>query len=138
MAEEKSVRVGPDKEVLIKPALAERPALGPAVAEVRITAPWWPGRERRNVIRFLDALATAFRIRARDEADINVVGEGNRVVVRRRLPGGGDEVRFEREGKRHAVLFCDRRELENLYALGLLTKAQVAWPGRNAKTPYNR
>lgn len=128
MEKDKRVKINDGREALLQPELAERPPLGPPVAEVRFRAPWWPGRTRARVIAFLDALVAAFRIRACDEKDLVVLAEGNRVVVRRTLPDGSCEVRLEREGKGRALLRCDRRELDNLYHLGILAKAEVAWP----------
>lgn len=125
MAEERQLDVGAGRRALLKPELEERPALGTVVAIVRIAAPWWPGAARRKTIRFLDGLVAAFRIRARDEPELTVTGEGARVVVRRKLERGRDEVRFERDGRARGMLYCDRRELENLHALGILDRAKV-------------
>jgi len=130
MAQEKTIDVGPGKQAVLKPELAERPPLGPVVAVVHVEAPRWPGRKRRQTVKFLDGLVAAYRIRARDEKDIAVVGEKNRVVVRRRLAEGVDEIRFERTARGRAILYCDRRELENLYAVGILKQARVVWPNR--------
>ncbi len=133
MTEEKVVDVGPGTQAVIKPELNRRPPLGAVVAMVYIEAPWWPGSNRRRTVAFLDALVGAFRLRARDEADLAVLGEKNKVVVRRRLPDGIDELRFEREARGRAKLYCDRRELENLYALGILKHAKVIWPDKNER-----
>jgi hypothetical protein len=127
----KKIKIG-RREVEVRPELGERPPLGPVVAEVRINVPWWRWRAYRRTTAFMNALVAAFRIRARDEADLTVNGDGDRVVVRRRFADGSDEVRFAREGPARATLYCDRRELENLHALGLLAKAQVAWPKKQA------
>lgn len=125
MAEERQIDVGAGRQAVLKPELETRPALGPVVAVVRIAAPWWPGAGRRKTIKFLDGLVAAFRIRARDEPELLITGEGKRVVVRRKLEGGRDEVRFERDGTARGVLYCDRRELENLQALGILDRAKI-------------
>lgn len=125
MVEEKQLDVGAGRQAILKPELEERPAFGPVVAVVRIAAPWWPGAARRKTVQFLDGLVAAFRIRARDEPELIITGEGARVVVRRKLEGGRDEVRFERDGRARGVLYCDRRELENLHALGVLDRAKV-------------
>ena len=125
MADEKQVDVGAGRQAVLKPELEERPALGPVVAVVRISTPWWAGGARRRTIQFLDGLVAAFRIRARDEPDLTVTGEGGRVVVRRELEDGRGEVRFERDGRARGVLYCDRRELANLHALGVLDRAKV-------------
>jgi hypothetical protein len=128
MTEGKKIDVGGGRQAVLKPELEERPELGPIIAIVRIAAPWWPGAARRKTVRFLDALVAAFRIRARDEPELKVTAGGSRVVVRRELPGGRAEVRFERDGRGRAVLYCDRRELDNLHALGLLARAKVILP----------
>jgi len=125
MAEEKQIDVGAGRQAVLKPELEARPVLGPVVAVVRIAARWWPGSGRRKTVRFLDGLVAAFRIRARDETELVITGDGDRVVVRRKLGGGRDEVRFERDGRARGVLYCDRRELENLHALGILGRAKV-------------
>jgi hypothetical protein len=125
MPDDKQIDLGAGRQAVLKPELEARPALGPVVAVVRIAAPWWPGAGRRKTIRFLDGLVAAFRIRARDESELKITGEGDRVVVRRELEGGRDEVRFERDGRARGVLYCDRRELENLHALGVLDRAKV-------------
>jgi hypothetical protein len=125
MPEEKQIDLGAGRQAVLKPELEKRPVLGPVVAVVRIAAPWWPGAGRRKTIQFLDGLVAAFRIRARDETELRITGEGDRVVVRRELEGGRDEVRFERDGRARGVLYCDRRELENLHALGILERAKV-------------
>lgn len=126
----KTVTLSRDREAVLVPELEERPPLGPIVAIVKIRAPWWPGAKRKNTIAFLDGLVAAFRIRARDELDLRIVAEGTRVVVRRLLPSGEQEVRFERANKKEAVLYCDRRELDNLHALGLLDGARVTLPAK--------
>jgi hypothetical protein len=128
MAEEKTLDAGAGRRAVLKPELEQRPPLGPVVAVVRFSAPWWRGAARRRVVKFLDGLVAAFRIRARDEADLTVTEEGGRVVVRRRLEGGRDEVRLERDGRARGTLHCDRRELENLHALGVLAGAKVFRP----------
>jgi hypothetical protein len=125
MAEEKKVDVGGGRQAVLKPELDERPSLGPVVAVVRVAASWWRRTARRKTIMFLDGLVAAFRIRARDEAGLTVTGDGTRVVVRRKLEHGRDEVRFERDGRASGTLYCDRRELENLHALGILDRAKV-------------
>jgi hypothetical protein len=78
--------------------------------------------------KFMDGLVAAFRIRVADEADLTLTEEGSRVVVRRKLAGGHYEVRFERDGRARGTLHCDRRELENLHALGVLAGAKVYRP----------
>jgi len=133
MTGEKIVDAGGGRQAVLKPTLAERPALGPVVAAVVIKAPWWPGPARRRVVVLLDAVAGAFRLRARDEKDLDVLGERNKVVVRRRLPNGETELRFERRSRGWATFYCDRRELENLYALGILKQARVVWPDKNER-----
>ena len=117
----------------MKPQLEDRPPLGPVVVVVRFAAPWWRVAARRRVAKFLDGLAAAFRIRARDEPDLTVTEEGNRVVVRRRLENGRTEVRLERDGRARGTLYCDRRELENLYALGIVAGARVYRPEKEEK-----
>ncbi len=123
--EEKKIDIGAGREVILKPELAERPALGPAIAEVRLKAPWWPGKSRRKIIALIDGLVAAFRLRARGEPEVTISGKGDRVVVRRRRENGSDEIRLARESRTRATLYCDRRELENLYALGVLARAKV-------------
>lgn len=125
MAEEKQIDIGAGRQAVLKPQLEERPALGPVVAIVRMATPWWAGRARRKTVQFLDGLVAAFRIRARDEPELLITGEGDRVVVRREFDDGRSEVRFERDGRARGVLYCDRRELENLHALGVLDRAKV-------------
>lgn len=117
----------------MKPELEERPPLGPVVAVVRFAAPWWRGVARRRIAKFLDGLTAAFRIRARNEPELTVTEEGNRVVVRRRLEDGRAEVRLERDGRARGTLYCDRRELENLYALGVVAGAKVYRPEKKEK-----
>ncbi len=117
----------------MKPELGERPPLGAIVAVISFGAPWWRLRARRKLAKFFDGLVAAFRIRARSEPELTVVGEGGRVVVRRRLKDGRDEVRLERDGRARGTLYCDRRELENLYALGILAGAKIFRPGVAAK-----
>jgi len=128
MVREKKVKLGSGREAVLKPELAARPLLGPVVAAVRLVAPWWPGPRRRKTIQFLDALLAAFRLRAADEPELEIVGEGARVVVRRTMGEGRTEVRFERESRSRGTLYCDHRELENLYALGILKGAAVYRP----------
>ncbi|UCH78404.1 MAG: hypothetical protein JSU81_00205 [Candidatus Coatesbacteria bacterium] len=128
MDREKKVTLGPGREAVVKPELEARPPLEPVVAAVRLVAPWWPGAQRRKTIQFLDALLAAFRVRARDEPDLEVVEEGARVVVRRTLGEGRTEVRYERESRTRGTFYCDHRELENLYALGILKGARVYRP----------
>jgi hypothetical protein len=125
MADEKQIDVGAGRQAVLKPELEERPALGPVVAIVRIATSWWAGSARRKTVRFLDGLVAAFRIRARDEPNLTVTGEGARIVVRREFDDGRSEVRFERDGRARGVLYCDRRELANLHALGVLDRAKV-------------
>ena len=131
--EEKTVNAGAGRRAVLKPELVERPPLGPVVAVVRFSAPWWRPATRRRVTKFLDGLVAAFRIRAVDEADLTLTEEGSRVVVRRRLAGGHGEVRFERDGRASGTLHCDRRELENLHALGVLAGAKMFRPNNAAK-----
>jgi hypothetical protein len=131
--EEKKVGLGAGREAVLKPELEERPPLGPIVAAVRIVAPWWPGAGRRKTIKFLDGLVAAFRIRARDEAGLTVTEDGDRVVVRREVAEGRYETRFERDRRTRGTLYCDRRELENLGALGILAKAEVIRPREGEK-----
>jgi hypothetical protein len=134
MADERRVDVGGGREAVVKPELKERPALGPVTAIVKLAAPWWPGRPRKKMIAFIDGLVAAFRVRARDETDLEVTEAGSRVVVRRRLAGGGSEVRLERESRTHATFYCDRRELENLSGLGILAGARVIKPLKKRET----
>lgn len=133
MGERKTIKLNSGREAVLQADLAERPALGAVVAVVHLKGPWWPSRRRWRLVKFLDGLVAAFRIRARDEADLSVVGKGKRVVVRRRLPDGSTELRFERSGAAKAILYCDRRELENLYALGVLKEAKVYWPNKSQR-----
>lgn len=133
MAEERTLDAGAGRQAVLKPELEHRPPLGPVVAVVRFSAPWWRGTARRRVAKFLDGLVAAFRIRARDEDGLTVIEEGRRVVVRRRLGGGRDEVRLERDGRARGTLHCDRRELENLHALGVLAGAKVFRPQKAPK-----
>jgi hypothetical protein len=132
MVEEKKIKVGVGRQAILKPQLNERPPLGPVVAVVRFATPWWRGAARRTIIKFLDGLVAAYRIRARDELDLTITQEGNRVVVRRRLNEGRVEVRFERDGRARGTLHCDHRELENLHALGILAGAKVYRPTKVA------
>lgn len=125
MVNEKKLDAGAGRQAILKPELEERPPLGPVVAVVRFAAPWWRGAARRRFGKFLDGLVAAFRIRARDEPDLTVTEEGNRVVIRRRLDDGRTEVRLERDGRGRGTLYCDRRELENLYVLGIVAGAKV-------------
>lgn len=131
MKEEKKIDIGAGREAVLKPELEQRPSLEPVVAVVRIAAPWWPGGARRRIIKFLDGLVAAFRIRAQDESDLTITEAGRRVVVRRWLEGGRYEVRLERESRARGTLHCDRRELANLHALGILAGAKIIRP----KTP---
>ena len=133
MAKEKKLGAGAGRQAILKPELEERPPLGPVVAVVRFAAPWWRGATRRRIGKFLDGLVAAFRIRARDEPDLTVTEEGNRVVVRRRLDDGRTEVCLERDGRARGTLYCDRRELENLYALGIVAGAKVFRPEKVEK-----
>ncbi len=133
MKEEKKLDAGAGRQAILKPELEERPPLGPVVAVVRFEAPWWRGAVRRRIGKFLDGLVAAFRIRARDERDLAVTEEGNRVVVRRRLEDGRTEVRLERDGRARGTLYCDRREMENLYALGVVAGAKVYRPEKVEK-----
>lgn len=128
MEEEKKIDVGAGRQAILKPKLEERPPLGAVVAVVRFRAPWWRGAARRKITKFLDGLVAAFRIRARDEAGLSIAEEGNRVVVRRHLEAGRVEVRLERDGRARGTLHCDRRELENLHALGILAGAKIFRP----------
>jgi hypothetical protein len=128
MNREKKVKLGSGREAVLKPELAARPPLEPVVAAVRLVAPWWPGARRRKTIQFLDALLAAFRVRARDEPELEIVEEGERVVVRRTLGEGRTELRYERESRTRGTFYCDHRELENLYALGILKGAAVYRP----------
>jgi len=133
MAEEKTLDAGAGRQAVLKPELKERPPLGTVVAVVRFAAPWWRGAVRRKIAKFLDGLIAAFRIRARDEPDLTIIEEGHKVVVRRRLGGGRGEVRLERGGRARGTLYCDQRELENLYALGILAGAEVFRPEKVAQ-----
>jgi len=133
MTEEKTLDAGAGRQAVLKPELEQRPPLGRVVAVVRFAAPWWRGSARRKIAKFLDGLVAAFRIRARDEADLTVTEEGSRVVVRRKLAGGRGEVRLERDGRARGTLHCDHRELENLHAMGVLTGAKVFRPDNAAK-----
>jgi hypothetical protein len=133
MTEDKILEVGPGRQAILKPELEERPPLGTVVAVVRFAAPWWRAAARRKLAKFFDGLVAAFRVRARTEPELSIVGEGRRVVVRRRLKDGRDEVRLERDGRARGTLYCDRRELENLYALGVLAGAEVFRPDVAAK-----
>lgn len=132
MTEEKKIDVGAGRQAVLKPQLEERPPLGPVVAVVRFATPWWRGAAWRKITKFLDGLVAAFRIRARDEADLTVTEGGGRVVVRRQLGDGRLEVRFERDGRARGTLHCDRRELENLHALGILAGAKIYRPQKVA------
>lgn len=136
MVEEKVLETGPGRQAILKPELEERPPLGPVVAVIRFAAPWWRAGARRKLAKFFDGLVAAFRIRGRNEPELKIVGEGRRVVVRRRLKDGRDEVRFERDGRARGTLYCDRRELENLYALGILAGAKVFRPEVAAKEAH--
>jgi hypothetical protein len=133
MVEEKVLRTGPGRQAILKPELKERPPIGAVVAVIRFAAPWWRVAARRKLAKFFDGLVAAFRVRARSEPELTVVGEGGRVVVRRRLKDGRDEVRLERDGRARGTLYCDRRELENLYALGVLAGAKIFRPEAAAK-----
>lgn len=132
MTREKKIDVGAGRQAVLKPQLEERPPLGPVVAVVRFATPWWRGAARRRITKFLDGLVTAFRIRTREEPDLTITEEGSRVVVRRELEEGRFEVRFERDGRARGTLHCDRRELENLHALGILAGAKIYRPKKVA------
>lgn len=128
MKEEKKIDIGAGREAVLKPELGQRPPLEAVVAVVHIAAPWWPGGARRRIIKFLDGLVAAFRIRAQDESDLTITEAGRRVVVRRWLEDGRYEVRLERESRARGTLHCDHRELANLHALGVLAGAKVVRP----------
>ena len=113
------------QEIEIRAELDERPEMTVVVAEVQFNAPLFPPSERKRVKEFIQALLTAYRARATSERNLVVVEEGEKAVVIRKLADVEDEIRFTRISPTKAIMHCDKRELENLQALGILDSAKV-------------
>lgn len=107
------------KKIEIKAELEERPPLGPVVEEIHVIVPKRPRNERKQTLKFLEGLETAYAVRAKDgEVRFEVVKGDIRIY--RTLDDGTEEMRYYRKGKERAIIFCDERELDNFRILGLI------------------